>query len=117
MWYLEVSAIALPERKDKTLEDELSNLREFRVDDGNNSCINMSKDGRRCLSLQHRTSQQTPDGKRNCQVRCEQYLSCPGWLLGIARQVGQQGTSLMTKVTNNKCQVCVCVRLLLITSP
>lgn len=75
MWYLEVSAVALPERKDKTLEDELSNLREFRVDDGNNSCINMSKDGRRCLSLQHRTSQQTPDGKRNCQVRCERY--CP----------------------------------------
>lgn len=78
MWtcrrYLEVSAVALPECEDETLEDQLSNLREFGIDDGNNSCINVSEDGRRCLSLQHRTSQQTPDGQRNGQVRHKQVV-------------------------------------------
>lgn len=51
--YLEVTAVALPEGQDEAFEDQLSNLRELGVDDGNDSGINMSEDRRCSLSLKH----------------------------------------------------------------
>lgn len=52
-WHLEVAAVAPPEAKNETFEDQFSNLRELGVDDGHDSSVDMSEDGRRCLSLKH----------------------------------------------------------------
>lgn len=51
--YLKVAAIALPECQDEPLEDQLSDLRELGVDDGDEGGVNMSEDRRSRLSLQH----------------------------------------------------------------
>lgn len=59
--YLEVAAVAPPEGQDETPKDQFSNLWELGVDNGDDSGINVSEDGRRCLSLEHGASQQTPD--------------------------------------------------------
>lgn len=61
--YLEVASVALPERQDEPLEDQLPDLRELGVDDGCEGGVNVSEDGRCCLSLQDGASQQTPDGE------------------------------------------------------
>lgn len=42
--YLEVAAVAPPERQDESLEDQFSNLRELGVEDGDKGSVNMSKD-------------------------------------------------------------------------
>lgn len=65
--YLEVAAVTLPEGQDKAFEDQLSNLGELGVDDGDDGGVNMSKGRRRRLSLQHRASQQTPDRQTRTQ--------------------------------------------------
>ena len=51
--YLEIAAVAPPKGQDEAFEDQLSNLRELRVDDGDDSSVDVSEDGRSCLSLQH----------------------------------------------------------------
>lgn len=63
--YLEVASVALPERQDESLEDQLPDLRELGVDDGDEGGVNVSEDGRRCLSLQDGASQRTPEGQRD----------------------------------------------------
>lgn len=63
--YLEVASVALPEREDEPLEDQLPDLRELGVDDGDEGGVNVSEDGRCCLSLQDGASQQTPEGRRD----------------------------------------------------
>ena len=67
--YLEVAAVAFPEGQDEAFEDQLSNLRELGVNDGDDSGIHMSEDRRRSLSLQHRASQQTPDRQSSRQLQ------------------------------------------------
>lgn len=43
--YLEVASVALPERQDEPLEDQLPDLRELGVDDGDEGGVNVSEDG------------------------------------------------------------------------
>lgn len=59
-WYLVVPPVAFTEIKDEPLQDELSYLREFGVDDGHHGGVDVGEDGRRALSLEHRSGQETP---------------------------------------------------------
>lgn len=63
--YLQVASVAPPEVQDQAFEDQLSNLGELGIDDGDNGGVNVSEDGRGRLSLQHRASQRTPDERRD----------------------------------------------------
>lgn len=59
--YFVVSPEAFAEVEDEPLEDELSDLREFGVDDGNHGGVDVGKGGRSALSLEHRPRQQTSE--------------------------------------------------------
>ncbi|TNN42954.1 hypothetical protein EYF80_046844 [Liparis tanakae] len=59
--YLEVAAVAPPEGQDEAFEDQLSDLWELGVDDGDDGRVDVSEGGRRRLGLQHRARQQTPE--------------------------------------------------------
>lgn len=62
--YLEVAAVALPECQDEPLEDQLADLRELGVDDGDEGGVDVSEDGRRRLGLEDGASQRAPEGRR-----------------------------------------------------
>lgn len=57
--HLVVPPVALAEVKDESLEDELSYLRELRVDDGYHSSIDVGEGGRSTLGLQGGPGQET----------------------------------------------------------
>lgn len=59
--YFVVSSVAFAKVEDEPLEDELSDLREFGVDDGHHGGIDVGKDGGGALSLKHRPRQQTSE--------------------------------------------------------
>lgn len=61
--YFVVSSEAFAEVEDEPLEDELSDLREFGVDDSHHGGVDVGKDGRSALSLEHRPRQKTSETK------------------------------------------------------
>lgn len=67
--HLEVAAVALSERQDEPLEDQLPNLRELGVDDGDEGGVDVGEDGRRRLGLQNGASQRAPVGRRRSQTK------------------------------------------------
>lgn len=66
--YFVVSSVAFAEVEDEPLEDELSDLWEFGVDDGHHSGVDVGKDRRGSLSLKHGPRQQTSEKHKNTRV-------------------------------------------------